>query len=70
MAAAWLLNVGVIADVIFTVTIVSVAPGAIAEFQIRMGNVGSSAYGTAVRIRCLRCSRGSLIGTGVEGNGF
>ena len=69
MAAARSLDMGVIADVIFTVTIVTVASGAIAEFQIRMGNVSSAADGAAVGIRCLRCGSGSLIRTGVERDG-
>ena len=57
---------GVIADVIFTVAVISAATGAVAEFQIRMGHIGSSADGTPVGVGRLGSGGGSLVGTGIE----
>lgn len=41
---------GVIADVIFAVAVVAVAPGAIAELQLGVGYIGPSTHCTAVGI--------------------
>ena len=50
-----LLDVGVVADMLFTVAVIAAAAGAVAELQIRMGQVGLAANCTAVGI-------GSLLG--------
>ena len=54
----------VIADVIFTVAIVAGAPGAVAELQLRIGNIRPAADGTAMIVRCFGSCYGSLIGSG------
>jgi acyl-coenzyme A thioesterase PaaI-like protein len=54
----------VIADVIFTVAIVASAPGAVAELQLRIGNIRPAADGTAMIVRCFGSCYGSLIGSG------
>ena len=54
---------GMVADMILTVAVVAVTAGAIPEFQIRVGDICSAAYGAAVMVgRCGFCG-GSLIGT-------
>ena len=46
----YLFYVGVIVDVIFTITEVAVTPGAVAKFQLRVADIGSAAYGTPVGV--------------------
>ena len=43
-----LLDVGVVVDVILTVAVIAVAPGAVAEFQLGIGHIGAAADGAAV----------------------
>ena len=43
----------VIADMLFTVAVVTLAPGAVAEFQFRIAHIGSAADGTPVGVICL-----------------
>ena len=44
---------GVIVDVILAITEIAVAAGAVTEFQLRVGNIGSAADGTAMGVsRC------------------
>ena len=54
----------VIADVVFAVAMVAIAPGAVPEFQLRVGYIRPSAYGAAVGVRCLGCGNGGLVGAG------
>ena len=61
---------GVVADVIFTVAVIAITPGAVPEFQIRMGNVGSAADRAAMGVGSLGLGSGGLIRTCVEGDGF
>ena len=66
-----LLNVHVGIDVIFTVAVVALALGAIAEFQLRVGYVGSAADGTPVGVGRLGGRHCGFVGTGTgEGNDF
>ena len=50
----------VIADVILTVAVIALAPGAVAELQIRIGHIGSTANGAPMAVIRLFCS---LLGT-------
>ena len=60
-----------VVNVIFTITIVSLAAGAVAKLQFRIGNIGTAADGTLVGVRGLLLGMTSLIGAGVgEGDGF
>ena len=43
-----LFNVGVVVDVVLAVAVVAVALGAVAELQLRIGNIGAAADGAAV----------------------
>ena len=66
-----LFNMGVVIDVVLAVAMVTLAPGAVAEFQLRIGHIRAAADGAFVGVggfgRCHRC----LVGTGVgEGDGF
>ena len=70
MGPGFCLDMGVIADMVFTVAMVTVAAGAVTEFQIRMGNIRAAANGAPMRIRCLGGCGGCLVRTGVEGNHF
>ena len=45
-----LFYMSVVADVIFAVAEVAVAPGAIAEFQFRIGGIISAAYSAAMGV--------------------
>ena len=45
-----LFYMGVVADVVLTIAMVAVAAGAVAELQLRIGNIGSAAYGAAVAV--------------------
>lgn len=66
-----LLDMGVVADMVFTVAIVAVTAGAVPEFQLRVGYIGSSANGTAVIVWGFGSSDRGGVGTGGrEGNGF
>ena len=53
---------GMIADVIFTIAVVAVAAGAVAEFQFRVGDVGAAAYGAFVVVVCFGRLGGVLDG--------
>ena len=54
MAILWLLDVCMIADVLFTVAVIAIAAGAVTEFQFRIGHIGSTADGTLVGVGFLR----------------
>ena len=56
----------VIADVILAVAVIAIAPGAVTELQLRIGDVVSSAYGAAVGVGCFGCSLGGFIGAGIK----
>ena len=47
-----LFNVGMIADVLLTVTMEALATGAIPKFQLRIADIRFSADGTFVGVRC------------------
>lgn len=56
-----LLNVGVVADVFFTVAVVAVAPGAVAELQFWVGYIRPATNGAAMGIGGVgRCSFGGI----------
>ena len=63
-----LLDMCMIADVIFAVAVISVAAGAVTEFQLRVGHIGSAADGTLVGVVffCLggSCGTGGSLGEG------
>ena len=60
---------GVIADVFFAVAVVAVAAGAVAEFQLRIGHIGSAADGAAVGVGGLhRGGAGSIRAGSGEGD--
>lgn len=61
-----LLNMAVIADMLFTVTVIPFAAGTIPEFQFRVADIGSSTDGTPVGVRGFRGCLGSFIGSGIE----
>ena len=62
---------GMIADMLFAIAIIAVAPGAVAEFQLRIGDVRSAADSTLVVIGCFDGSNAGLIRPGGgEGNGL
>ena len=55
----------------FTVTMVAVAPGAVAKLQLRMIHIGFAADGTAMGVGSLGLCNGCLIGAGIgEGDHF
>ena len=49
-----LLNMGVVADMIFAVAMIAAAAGAVTELQFRMACIGATTDGTFVGIGCLR----------------
>ena len=53
---------------VFTVAVIAVAPGAVTEFQIRMGYICSAADSTPVGIGRFGFCGGRFIGTGIERN--
>ena len=55
-----------VVDVIHAVAVVAVAAGAVAEFQLRVGHVGSAADGTAVGIGGFYLCSAGLIRTGIR----
>ena len=57
-----LFNVSMVADVVFAVAVVAIAPGTVPEFQIGMGYVSSSADCTAMGVGSLRFGNCCLIG--------
>ena len=62
---------GVIADMILAVAVITLAAGAVTEFQLRVGGVGSAADGAFVGVVCFGFGVGGLIGTGGrEGDDF
>ena len=58
------LDVFVITDMILAIAIIAVTPGAIAEFQLRVGNIRSAANSAAVVVRRFRGCYCGLIGPG------
>lgn len=56
---------GMIADVILTVTVVAVAAGTVTEFQFRVSRIRTAADSTLMGIRCLGNCIGCFIGTRV-----
>ena len=58
-----LLYVAVVVDVILAVAMVAGAAGAVAEFQLGIGNIGSAAYGAAVGVGrlCRLCGAGGIV---------
>ena len=56
----------VVADMLLTVAVVALAPGAVAEFQLGIGNIRPSADGAAVSIGCFRCCLRSFVRAGIE----
>ena len=59
-----------VGNMLLTVAVIAVAAGAVPEFQLRIGNIRPSANGAPEGIGGLGCCSGSLIGTGIEGDGF
>ena len=55
---------GVVADVIFAVAVVTAAAGAVAEFQLRIGHIGTAADGALVSIGCFRLSDAGFVRAG------
>ena len=53
-----------IADVVFAVAVITVATGAVTEFQFRVGNISSSANGAAVGVGRFYTGVGSFIRAG------
>ena len=65
-----LLDMGVAADVVLTVAVVSLTPGAVTKFQLRVGHIGASADRTFVGVRRLwRCLLLLAAGNGARGRG-
>ena len=56
----------VIADVLFAVAIISLAAGAVTEFQFWIADVRSAADRAAVGVRCFHRGLGGFVRTGVE----
>ena len=52
------------ADVFFAIAVVALAAGAVAEFQIRVGNIRPAANGAAVIVGGFGGGHSGLIGTG------
>ena len=71
VASDLLFNMGVIIDVVFTITVVTVTTGAVAELQFRMGGIRTSAYCAPMGIgrRLGRTGRVTVSGT-VKENGI
>ena len=59
---------GVVVDVVLAVAVVAVALGAVAELQLRIGNIGAAADGAAVMVGSL--GLGFLPGVEGDGTGF
>ena len=57
-----------IADVLLTVAVVAVAPGAVPELQIRVGEIGFAAYRAAVGVWGFGFCSGCLIRACIEGD--
>lgn len=55
---------------VLAVAVIAIAPGAVAELQLRMGNIRPAADSAPVGIGCLGGGSGSLIGACIEGNGL
>lgn len=55
---------GMVADMILTIAIVAVTPGAIAELQLRVGNIGPAADGAAVVVGGFGLGNGGLVRAG------
>ena len=65
-----LLNMAMIGNMVLTVAVVTLTAGAIAEFQFRIGNIGSAADGATVGIGGFGGSSGSFIRARVKANDF
>ena len=62
---------GMIVDMVFAVAMVTLTAAAVPEFQIRIGNIRSAAYCTAVGVGILGLCHGGFVGPGAgEGDGF
>ena len=60
---------GMIVDMILTVTVVSITPGAVPKFQFRIGYIGAATYSTSVGVGRFHRGGGSLVRAGRgEGN--
>ena len=57
-----LLNMAVVADMVFAVAVVAFAAGAVPEFQLRIAHIGSAADGAAVGVVCLGSGFASTAG--------
>ena len=66
----WLLDMGVIGDMVFAIAVITVTPGAVPELQIRMGDIRGTADSAPVGVGSSGYSGGSLIGTCIKGNGL
>ena len=64
-AHVYLLNVGMVADVILAIAVIAIAFGAITELQIRIGYIRAATNSAFVMIRCFH-----LCSTGLEGTGI
>ena len=66
-----LLYMRMVINMILAVAVVAVTAGTIPEFQIRVGNVGSAAYGAAVMVGSGGLCGGCFVGTSlVKMNGL
>ena len=69
-AHVYLLNVGMVADVILAIAVIAIAFGAITELQIRIGYIRAATNSAFVMIRCFHLCSTGLEGTGIgERNG-
>ena len=55
------LNVGVVVDVVFTIAVIALAFGAVAEFQLRVGHIGAAADGAFVGVGGFRPGGGGSV---------
>ena len=67
-ALQYLLNMCMITDVVFAVAVIAVAAGAITEFQLRIGHIGSAADGALVGVSFLGNLERSRTGSIGEGD--
>ena len=64
-AAETLINMAVIADVVFTVAVVAFTAGAVAEFQLRIADICTATDGAAMGVGGFGCGHGGLIRAGI-----
>ena len=57
-------DMAVVADMLLAVAVIALAPGAVAELQLRVGQVRTAAYGATVGIWSLGRGDCGLVGTG------